>query len=210
MRGLKSMHIWKVVDMPTKVHLVYSKLVLNIKTDTNRIPYKFKACFCTCGFSQKEGLDYMEKFAPVVPHNAIQAVLVITAKFDWELNSFDMKQAYLNAKLEHDIYLKPPEGTNVLLGKVYKLVKSLYSLKQFLREWYKELDSHLRGTGNNQVVILVYVNDMLIAAPQRSQVDAIKQAVVKKWKIEDNGSVKEFLKIKIMCDQENQTIDLDQ
>ncbi|SPC64622.1 uncharacterized protein UHOD_11969 [Ustilago sp. UG-2017b] len=168
----------------------------------------------------------MEKFAPVVPHNAIQAVLVITAKFDWELNSFDMKQAYLNAKLEHDIYLKPPEGTNVLLSKVYKLVKSLYSLKQFVREWYKGLDSHLRylgffpiqavpciylrGTGNNQVVVLVYVNDMLIAAPQRSQVDAIKQVVVKKWKIEDNGSVKEFLKIKIMCYSENQTINLDQ
>ncbi|CCF49512.1 hypothetical protein NDA11_001720 [Ustilago hordei] len=51
---------------------------------------------------------------------------------------------------------------------------------------------------------------MLIAAPQRSQVDAIKQVIVKKWKIEDNGSVKEFLNVKITCDQENQTIYLDQ
>ncbi|CCF52923.1 hypothetical protein NDA11_001978 [Ustilago hordei] len=130
MEGLKSMNIWGIVDKPTNAHLVDSKLVLNIKTDANGIPYKFKARFCAHGFSQREGLDYMEIFTLVVPHAAIQTVLVIATKLDWELNSIDVKQAYLNAKLEHEIYLKPLEGANVQVGKVYKLIKSLYSLKQ--------------------------------------------------------------------------------
>lgn len=51
---------------------------------------------------------------------------------------------------------------------------------------------------------------MLITAPCRLQVDTVKQAIVNKWKIENNGPAKELLKIKIMCDQRNQTTDLDQ
>ncbi|KAJ1601355.1 hypothetical protein NDA14_001633 [Ustilago hordei] len=51
---------------------------------------------------------------------------------------------------------------------------------------------------------------MLITAPLRSQVNAIKQLIVNKWKIEDNGPAKEFLKIKIMQDRNNWMIDLDQ
>ncbi|SPC66580.1 uncharacterized protein UHOD_12349 [Ustilago sp. UG-2017b] len=69
---------------------------------------------------------------------------------------------------------------------------------------------YLGGTGNEQVTIIVYVDDMLITAPCRLQVDTVKQAIVNKWKIENNGPAKELLKIKIMCDQRNQPIDLDQ
>ncbi|SAM85906.1 uncharacterized protein UBRO_15738 [Ustilago bromivora] len=130
MDGLESMNIWEIIDVPERAHLVDSKLVLNVKTDTNGIPYKFKAQFCAHGFSQRKGVDYTEIFTLVVPCNAIQTILVITAKLDWELDSIDVKQAYLNTDLEHNIYLKPPEGANVPPGKVYKLVKSLYGLKQ--------------------------------------------------------------------------------
>ncbi|KAJ1603010.1 hypothetical protein NDA14_002822 [Ustilago hordei] len=108
MEGLESMNIWRIVNMPANVHWVDSKLVLNVKMDANGTPYKFKAQFCAQGFSQR-GVDYMEIFTPIVPHNAICAVLVITAKFDWEINSIDIKQVYLNANLEHYIYLKPPK-----------------------------------------------------------------------------------------------------
>ncbi|SPC64632.1 uncharacterized protein UHOD_11970 [Ustilago sp. UG-2017b] len=153
MEGLNSMHIWEVVDTPKNAHLVDSKLVLNIKTDANGMPYKFKARFCTCGFSQWEGLDYMEIFAPVVPHDTIWTVLVIAARHNWEIDSIDIKQVYLNTKLEHEIYLKPPEGANV---------------------------------------------------------DTVKQSIVNKWQIEDNGPAKEFLKIKITRDWRNRTIDLNQ
>ena len=59
----------------------------------------------------------MEIFALVVPRDAIWMILVIAAKLDWELDSIDVKQAYINTRLEHNIYLKPPEGTNTPPGK---------------------------------------------------------------------------------------------
>ncbi|SOV07704.1 uncharacterized protein UDID_19389 [Ustilago sp. UG-2017a] len=202
MDGLESMHIWETMDWPKDTNLVDLKLVLQVKTDTNNVPYKFKA------------------------RDAIWTILTITAKFNWEVDSVDITKAYLNADLHHDIYLKPPEGAEVLAGKVYKLIKSLYGLKQSGREWHKELDAHLqrlgffpllnvpciylRGTGASQVIIAVYVDDMLIVSPQRDQVDQAKKAIIDKWKIADNGPAKEFLKIKITRDREKRTIDLDQ
>lgn len=51
---------------------------------------------------------------------------------------------------------------------------------------------------------------MLITAPLLSQVNAVKQSIIDKWKIEDNSPAKEFLKIKITRDRKNWTLDLDQ
>ncbi|KAJ1021015.1 hypothetical protein NDA13_005643 [Ustilago tritici] len=226
MDGLESMHIWETMDRPKDTNLVDSKLVLQVKTDVNNVPYKFKARFCMRSFSQKEGIDSNKIFALVVPRDAIWTILTITAKFDWEVDSVDVTQAYLNANLHHDIYLKPPEGAEVPAGKVYKLIKSLYGLKQSGQEWHKELNTHLRrlgffpllnvpciylrGTGASQVIIAVYVDDMLIVSPQRDQVNQAKKAIIDKWKITDNGPAKEFLKIKITRDWEKRTINLDQ
>ena len=117
------------MDKPKDASLIDSKLVLEAKRDANNIPYKFKARFCAHCFSQKEGADYDEIFAPVVPRDVIQTILTIAAKFHWGVDSIDMSQANLNDKLHHDIYLKLLEGAEEPAGKIYKLIKSLYGLK---------------------------------------------------------------------------------
>ncbi|SOV04243.1 uncharacterized protein UDID_17034 [Ustilago sp. UG-2017a] len=71
MDGLKSMYIWETMDKPKDTNLVNSKLVLQVKTNANHVPYKFKARFCVHGFSQKEGIEFDEIFAPVVPRDTI-------------------------------------------------------------------------------------------------------------------------------------------
>ena len=224
--GLESMHIWETVDKPNDTNLVDSKLVLQVKTNANNVPYKFKARFCAHGFSQKEGIDFDEIFAPVVPRDTIRTILTIAARSDWEIDSIDVTQAYLNTNLHHDIYLKLPEGAEVRDGKVYKLIKSLYGLKQSGREWHKELDAHLQrlgffplpnvpcvyleGAGESQVIIAIYVDNMPIVSPQRDQIDQTKRAIINKWEITNNRPTKEFLKIKITQDWEKRVIDLDQ
>ncbi|CCF48103.1 hypothetical protein NDA11_001326 [Ustilago hordei] len=99
MDGLESMHIWETVDWPKDTNLMDSKLVLQVKTNTSNVPYKFKARFCAQGFSQREGIDFDEIFAPVVPRDMIRTILTIAAKFNWEIDSVDVTQAYLNADL---------------------------------------------------------------------------------------------------------------
>ncbi|KAJ1603603.1 hypothetical protein NDA14_004381 [Ustilago hordei] len=94
------------------------------------IPIKYKARFCTRGFSQRPSVDYDKIFAPVVPQDAICTILTVAAWKDWELDSINVTQAYLNTNLHHEVFLKPPEGADIPKGKVYKLIKGLYGLKQ--------------------------------------------------------------------------------
>ncbi|SOV08049.1 uncharacterized protein UDID_17269 [Ustilago sp. UG-2017a] len=108
LNGLEVMGTWEMTDLPRGMNTVDTQWVLKIKTDANLVPTKYKARLVVRGFTQREGLDYTEIFAP-----AIRGVLAIAAVRDWEVDSIDVKQAYLNSSLHHDVYLKPPVGTRV-------------------------------------------------------------------------------------------------
>ncbi|SYW74145.1 uncharacterized protein UHO2_01010 [Ustilago hordei] len=222
---LEAMGMWEVMDLPPGMNTVDTKWVLEVKTDANLVPTKFKARLMARGFTQREGVNYAKIFAPVVPIQSIRGILAVVAVQDWEIDLVDVKQAYLNLNLHHNIYLKPPIGTKVPPGKVFKLKKGLYGLKQSGQEWNTEMDSHfqrigfhcmpstpclyMRGTGNGITVITAYVNDMLIASPSCKEVDRTKSEIMNKWGMEDNGRIKEFLGIKITWDQTQRSISLD-
>ncbi|SOV02711.1 uncharacterized protein UDID_18007 [Ustilago sp. UG-2017a] len=225
LNGLEAMGTWETTDLPRGMNTVDTRWVLKIKTDANLVPTKYKARLVARGFTQREGLDYTEIFVPVAPIQAIRGVLAIAAVRDWEVDSIDVKQAYLNSSLHHDVYLKPPVGTRVPPGKVLKLIKGLYGLKQSGREWNIELDTHLRsigfhcmpstpclysrGMGDQLTVITAYVDDMLITSPCRREVDRTKAEIMDKWGTEDNGPVREFLGIKITRERRQGRITLD-
>lgn len=211
--GLQDMGTWEEVDAPDGALLVDSKLVLRIKTDANGIPVKYKARLVARGFTQREGLDFEETFAPVAPFTAIRALLAMAAKNRWHIHCTDFSQAYLNGTLDHAIYMKPPAGLELPSGKVFKVVKGLYGLKQSGRVWNQELDRLLRkigfmptastpsiysrGTGNEMVVVIAYVDDLAIASPNLEQIETIKDQLGRTYKLEDKGPVDSFCGIKI-------------
>ncbi|SOV09374.1 uncharacterized protein UDID_18568 [Ustilago sp. UG-2017a] len=222
--GLEAMGMWEIADLPKGANTVDTRWVLKIKTDANLVPTKFKARLVARGFTQREGIDYTEVFAPVAPIQSIRGVIAVTAVRDWEIDSIDVKQAYLNSTIHHDVYLKPPVGIKIPPGKALKVVKGLYGLKQSGREWNIELDSHLRtigfhcmpsapclysrGTGDKITIITAYVDDMLITSPSRDEVNRTKREIMDKWETQDNGRIKEFLGIKITRDRRRRRISL--
>ena len=99
------------------------------------------------GYAQKEGIDYNEVFSPVVKHSSIRILLALVAQLDLELVQMDVKTAFLHGDVEEEIYMSQPDGFKVD-GKekmVCKLDKSLYRLKQSLRQWYKRFDKFMIG-----------------------------------------------------------------
>ncbi|KAJ1044679.1 hypothetical protein NDA10_007221 [Ustilago hordei] len=124
--------------------------------------------------------------------------------------------AYLNSTLKEAIYMKPPEGSGVAPGKVYKVVKGLYGLKQSGREWNQEFDRSLRrmgffqvecapciytkGQGEDMAIVVIYVDDTLVIAPRLETVLKVKKQIGQRWKMEDSGEVSHFLGIKISRD----------
>jgi Reverse transcriptase (RNA-dependent DNA polymerase) len=97
------------------------------------------------GHRQVEGVNYMETFSAAAKMPTVQVVLANAAHQDWEIEHIDVKSTYLNAPLIEDIYMRAPRGVlkRGQEGKVLKLLKGLYGLKQAGRGWYMEMSKVL-------------------------------------------------------------------
>ncbi|SYW77416.1 uncharacterized protein UHO2_07258 [Ustilago hordei] len=209
LEGLETMGTWEVVHQPPGVPLVDSKVVLRLKLDADGVPVKHKARLVARGFTQREGIDYQETFSPVAPLRAIRAILALAVQNNWEVHALDITMAYLNSTLKEAIYMKPPEGSGVAPGKVYKVVKGLYGLKQSGREWNQEFDRSLRcmgffqvectpciytkGQGEDMAIVVIYVDDTLVIAPRLETVLKVKKQIGQRWKMEDSGYIDQVL-----------------
>ena len=82
-------------------------------------------------FFQVEGIDFDELFSPVVRYETVWLLLAITALEDLDIQSVDIKTAYLYGDLDKEIYMEQLEGFKLPRkeNKVWRLRKALYSLK---------------------------------------------------------------------------------
>ena len=83
-------------------------------------------------YRQTEDLNYFDTYSPMTRINSIMMALAIVALRNLEVHQIDVQTTFLNEDLDEEIYMKQPEGFFALRQerKVYKLVKSLYGLKQ--------------------------------------------------------------------------------
>ena len=117
---------------------VTSRWLCKIKHGAYGSIEKYKARFVARGFSQKEGVNYDETFAPVTQYTFIRSIIAIASALGWKLHQMDVKTAFLNGIIEEEVYIEQPKGF-VVHGKeshVCKLKKTLYGLKQKPRAWY--------------------------------------------------------------------------
>ncbi|SOV06014.1 uncharacterized protein UDID_19249 [Ustilago sp. UG-2017a] len=224
--GLEAMGTWKIVDTPPNANLIDSKIVLRLKLDADGIPVQHKVRLVAQGFTQREGIDFEETFAPVALLSAIRALLSLAVERNWEVQQLDITMAYLNSTHKHTIYMKPPEGVKVPEGKAYRVVKGLYGLRQSGREWNIEFDKFLqrshfhrldcapciytRGKDDDFVIVIIYVDDTLIITPKLETAKRIKEEIGRRWKMEEGGDVSHFLGIKISRNREARTMSLEQ
>lgn len=64
---------------------------------------KYKARFVAKGYSQKEGIDFEEKFSPVAKLNSIRLIIALTTKNHWKIHQLDVKSALLNVDLNEEV-----------------------------------------------------------------------------------------------------------
>jgi hypothetical protein len=65
------------------------------------------------GFSQKEGIDYEETFAPIARLEATRILLAFSVAKGFKLHQMDVKSAFLNGVLEEEVYVRQPRGLRV-------------------------------------------------------------------------------------------------
>src|SRR6266702_6193689 len=147
MHAFECMGVYEVVPQPCGKNIVGSKWVFCIKRRPDGTIQKYKARVVTQGFTQVEGVDFDETFAPVAKFASLHAILALAAELDLEVHQMDVKSAYLNGELKEDIHMKPPPGLDIPEGMVLKLVKAVYGTKQGGRVGYENIRETLKMMG---------------------------------------------------------------
>lgn len=93
------------------------------------------------GFSQKEGEDYEETFAPIAKYTSIRTIISLASVMGWRLHQMDVKTIFLNGVIEEEVYIEQPQGFVIHRKEshVCKLKKALYKLKQAPTAWYSKI-----------------------------------------------------------------------
>ncbi|GJX82949.1 retrotransposon protein, putative, ty1-copia subclass [Tanacetum coccineum] len=152
MNSMKVNEVWIEVVPPPNAKVVRSKWLFKKKTDMDGEVHTYKARLVAKGCTQTYGIDYEETFSPVADIRAIRILIAIAAYYDYEIWQMDVKTAFLNGRLDEDIYMKQPEGyVNPKYPKrVCKLQRSIYGLKQASRQWNKRFDEEIKKFGFTQ------------------------------------------------------------
>ena len=133
--SLQKNETWELVNLPLGRKLVKWKWVFKTKFVADGSPMKNKEMLVSKGFSQDQGIEYNETFAPVEKMDSIRLVLSIAASKQWEVHHMDVKSAFLHGDIKEEIYMQQLEGFITNPSLVCKLKKSLYGLKQTPRRF---------------------------------------------------------------------------
>ena len=214
MQSLEENETFKITPLPLGKKAVGGRWVYTLKSDTDGSE-KYKARFVAKGYSQKQGIDYEETFAPTADMTTVRVIMQKAVQEDLVLHQMDVKTAYLHAPIDCEVYLEQPEGyeKKSKTGEklVCKLEKSLYGLKQSGRNWNSLLHAYLTENGfeqnpadnclytrekqNEKVFLIVWVDDLIIAANNEKVVKSVKMLLTERFKMKDLGKLNNFLGI---------------
>ena len=120
-----------IVPKLENISVVSSKWIYKIKLDVDGSIEKYKTIFVDRGFSQKEGIDYEEKFSPIERYTSIRTIMELASMTKWDLHQMNVNTTFLNVVIEEQVYSEQPQGLKVenRVTHVCELKKSLYGLK---------------------------------------------------------------------------------
>ncbi|KAF5805700.1 putative RNA-directed DNA polymerase [Helianthus annuus] len=213
-KALEKNGTWTLEELPEGKRPTDSKWVYKTKFKSDGEVERYKARLVAKGFTQMEGVDYHETFAPVAKLVTVRTLLAVATKKDWIIHQLDVNNAFLHGDLDEEVYMKIPKGFEKEgETRVCRLRKSLYGLKQASRNWYKRLTSFLLSLNFKQskadyslftyqkagiyVAILIYVDDVIIVGDNSKKIQQIKQQLDDEFSIKDLGPLKYFLGIEV-------------
>ncbi|WVZ94772.1 hypothetical protein U9M48_040631 [Paspalum notatum var. saurae] len=215
MASIEENKTWSLVDLPRGHRAIGMKWVFKLKRDEHGEIVKHKARLVAKGYVQRQGVDFEEVFAPVARMESVRVILAVAAHCGWSVHHTDVKSAFLNGELAEEVYVAQPPGFTAAghEGKVLRLHKALYGLRQAPRAWNAKLDAslhelgftkskcehglYMRGAEASRLLVGVYVDDLLITGEQQTEIEAFKVEMKKLFKMSDLGPLSYYLGIEV-------------
>ncbi|KAK2429638.1 putative mitochondrial protein [Trifolium repens] len=207
--------VWDLVPRPEDVNVIGTKWVYKNKSDENGTVTRNKARLVAQGYTQIEGLDFDETFAPVARLESIRLLLGVACILKFKLYQMDVKSAFLNGYLQEEVYVEQPKGfvDPEHPNYVYKLKKALYGLKQAPRAWYERLTQFLEEQGYRKggsdktlfvkqekgkfIIAQIYVDDIVFGGMSNTMVQHFVQQMQSEFEMSLVGELTYFLGLQI-------------
>jgi len=109
----------KITSLPPNHTPITLKWIFKIKTKANGTLNKYKGRLVVHGFTQIQGIDYIETFTHVVKLNCIKVLLALATQYDLEIHQLDDKTTFLNGFLEKDIYIAILHGLSIYSTQIW-------------------------------------------------------------------------------------------
>ena len=210
---------WALVESPSNVRVISVKWVFTIKEDG-----RYRARLVARGFEQDDKSSY-DCYAPVVCMESVRLFFSLVASMHMSLVQFDVSCAFLNGQITGDVYIKQPPGYDDDSGRVCKLFRGLYGLRESPRSWNSVFDQTKRKFGFNSTnldpcfyfmrenaeftIMIIYVDDGIIASTNKKKPLEIFDKLSKRFEIRKVESSR-FLGIEYERNYRNRTIYLKQ
>ncbi|GKB34895.1 putative ribonuclease H-like domain-containing protein [Tanacetum coccineum] len=190
-------------------------MVFRNKKDERGIVVRNKARLVAQGYTQEEGIDYDEVFAPVARIEAIRLFFAYASFMGFIMYQMDVKSAFLYGTIEEEVYVCQPLGFEDphFPDKVYKVEKALYGLHQAPRAWYETLSTYLiengfrRGTIDKTLfikkdkgdilLVQVYVDDIIFGSTKKSLCDEFEGLMHKRFQMSSMRELTFFLGLQV-------------
>ncbi|KAK3118826.1 hypothetical protein QOZ80_9BG0708740 [Eleusine coracana subsp. coracana] len=203
--------VWTLEERPKNKNVVGTKWVFRNKQNEDGVVTRNKARLVAKGYSQVEGLDFDETYAPVARLESIRILLAFATHHDFKLYQMDVKSAFLNGPIKEEVYVEQPPGFEdpKYLNHVFKLHKTLYGLKQAPRAWYECLRDFLvkkgfvigkadatlstKHFGNDIFVCQIYVDDIIFGSTNQNFCDEFSKIMTKRFEMSMMGELTYFL-----------------
>lgn len=170
-------------------------------------------------YNQIEGINYFDTYSLVSKLTTVRTIITLASYMHWHLHQLDENNVFLHGDIQKDVYMLIPSGVSTIKSnQVCNLVKSFYGLKQASRRWYERLASFLtehhykqatsyhslfvKNASSSLTILLVYVEDVILAGSDLNEFKSIKLALDNTFKIKYLGSLKYFLGIEVTQSKE--------
>jgi hypothetical protein len=211
--------VWHLVPHPNQ-NVVGTKWVFRNKQDEHGVVTRNKARLMAKGYSQVEGLDFDETYAPVARLESIRILLAYATYHGFKLYQMDVKSAFLNGPIKEEVYVEQPPDfeDSEYPNHVYKLSKALYGLKQAPRAWYECLRGFLITNGfkvgkvdptlftktiaKDLFICQIYVDDIIFGSTNKSSCEEFSRIMIQIFEMSMMGELKYFFGFQIKQLQE--------